>query len=302
MIAPGDVGLALTEPVHTLFAYTLSDRTNVNILEWLATLSTSLRSGKRRKFESVYKAMLGSRIAEMPPARDYVAALITTLLIQRMTYSRLARDPKWRPALTVQGADRVQAALDSGAGVVFWTLPQEMTAILLRMVCSDNDWKMHHLSHWMHGQSVSRLGIATFNRRDCRIEDQLSDRIFMTDATTKEALKTAIGIVRTGGCVGFRGIGWSARPTYFPFLEGHAKLAFGAPVVAQRTGGKLFTAATKINDGGYELHIEELSAATKRPLKQIGAEFIARLERAALDAPALWPASSKQWKPGAAGS
>lgn len=295
LVTTADVGLAITEPAHTLFAHVLSTKTNIRVLERLGQLATRLRAGKKQQMEATYKKIIGPYASQMPASEDYVTALITTLLLQRMLYARLAKAKAWRPNMTVSGADAVSDALKLGKGVVFWTLPQEMTALLQRMACYDNSWNLYHLSHWAHGQSISKLGIATFNRRDCRTEDRLANRIWMNEKTTKQALAQATAILRGGGVVGIRGIGWSKRPVYFPLFDGHTKLAFGAPVLARRTGATLFTAATHYEAGQYRLEFEKLNTDPEKTEIDIGAEFVARLQAAALRSPQFWSASSRQW-------
>ncbi|MBW4708903.1 hypothetical protein KX928_14030 [Roseobacter sp. YSTF-M11] len=299
LLAKGDFGLILTEPVHALLARMVTSDANNRLIARLARLATRLRPGKQAALARLYAALLGGRAANMPDPAEYATDLIEAQLLQRMFYARLAKDATWRPEFTVRGAEHVAQARRDNRGIVFWTIPQEITALLLRMTCHDRQWDLHHLSHRMHGQSVSRLGMAVFNRRDCRIEDHLSKRIWMTEETTKLALTQASAVVTSGGCVGFRGIGWSKRPMYFPFFEGHIHLAFGAPVLARRTGATLLTVAANKTDTGFELMFEPLAVDKSRSLNDVGQDFVGRLEKAVVQSPGLWPAKSRQWAAGA---
>jgi len=299
LITAADVALGVSEMGHAVLARVVRPAAADRLADPLAKFATRIRPAKRRWLTQLYRDMLGKHAPFMPEAEVYVPSLIATLLRQRMIYSRLAVDPAWRPNVFVEGATAVEAARRDGRGIVLWMLPQEVTALVMRMVCHDRGWGLHHLSHWHHGQSVSRLGIATFNRRDRRIEDRLGSRLMLTETDTTTALSQADRILGDGGTVGFRGIGWAQRPIYYPLFDGSMHLGLGAPVIARRSGAALFIVSTVQTDDGYCLWFDPIANNRERPLDEVGQDFAARLERAVVAAPFLWSVTSRQWAPGA---
>ena len=297
LVAPADAPLAATEAAHTVLARTLGAASGDRLAGNLARIATSIRPGKRRALEQLYRDMVGAD-PQMPLPETYITRLIETMLQQRMIYARLAAKPGWRPHLAVEGDDAVAAELARGRGAVLWLLPLEINAITARMACAARGWTLNFMSHWRHGPSTSRIGRHLINARDCRVESLFGPRLVMTDADTGTALAEAQRILRDGGLVGFRGIGWAKRPVCYPLFAGHMQLAFGAPATARKTGAALFIVGTARTDTGFRVCFEPVEGIAERPFEEIGAEFALRLERSAQAAPTLWSAKSRQWAPG----
>lgn len=299
LLAWTDAALALSEAGHFLLARLLQPAAADRLADRLAAMATGLRPQKRQHVAARYQGLLGHRAAEMPSPDVYARALIATFLRQRALYARLAATPGWRPPLVVEGADAVEEALREGRGVVLWIVPQEMTPMLVRMVCHDAGWRLHHMSHWQHGQSDSRLGITVFNRRDCRIEDRLAGRLTLRGDDTTTALAEADRLLAAGEIVSFRGIGWAQRPVYYPLFAGHMHLGLGAPVTARRAGAALFSTMAIPENDGFRVTFRPLANAKGRSFEEVGQEFAARIEQAFSAAPFLWNVISDQWVPGA---
>ena len=298
LVTPADFALAATEIAHAGLARVLSSERGDALARPLGRLATTIRPGKRRALETLYREMVGDR-ADMPAPETYVPDLIATLLEQRMIYARLGADMDWRPSEFVfDGTEAVSAALRSGRGVVLWLLPLEMIALLVRMACHDLGWPFGFMSHWRHGPSTSRIGDRLINARACRIEAQFGPRLVMTDGDTKTALAKARQRLEDGGVIAFRGIGWAARPTYYKLFAGQMHLAFGAPATARKAGAALFRVSCARTERGYRVGFAPVEGAGERPLDEIGAEFAAALEAAAIAAPTLWSVKSRQWQPG----
>ena len=298
LVEAGDAALGMTEMAHAVLGRLLPDPVADRLTHSLARTATSIRPGKRQALEALYTQFIGTRSA-LPPPEVYVRALIATHLQQRMIYARLGADAGWRPhSLDTEGSAEVEAALSAGGGVVLWLLPLEMNALLVRMVCRDRAWPLTFMSHWRHGPSRSRIGQALFNARDCRIESRFGRRLIMTETDTAKPLAEAARILRDGGIVGFRGIGWAKRPVHYQFFEGHLHLALGAPIMAQRTGAALFVVSSCRTDAGFRVCFTAVDAARQHSPEALGAAFVAHLERAVIAAPSLWSVMSRQWQPG----
>lgn len=298
ILTPGDAMLAVTEAAHFVLGRTLSEQTGDRAAKSLARFAVRLRPAKRERLERLYLEMIGHRRASMPAPDHYVASLITTLLQQRTMYARLGTDPAWRPRLELTGVDALSMAVRRGRGVVLWQLPLEMTGLLVRMACADHGWRLHQMTHWQHGQSISRFGMRLFNSRDCRVESEFGPHFVLTDDDKTSALTAARRVLREGGLVGFRGIGWAKRPAYYSLFSGHMHLALGAPATARRVGAALFAVTAGRVEGGYRVDFKPMQLSGSRPLEDVGAEFAALLECAATDSPSLWPVASRQWQPG----
>ncbi|MEM6944713.1 MAG: hypothetical protein AAF565_13270 [Pseudomonadota bacterium] len=296
LVEPGDLHLAITEPAHFVFARVLSDGMARRVASWLARLATALRPAKARVLRERYSAILGPAVAEALDPELYPSSLIETQLRHRTMLAQLGARPTWRPKITVEGAEAVEEARAAGRGIVLWFLPQEATVTLSRLVCHDRGWRLHHMSHELHGPSRSRLGIAIFNQRDCRIETQFGPRLVMGPDRTAGALAEAEAVLKDGGTVGFRGISWARRPLVRPFFAGHVSLALGAPAMARRSGAALFAVAGSHSDEGYLLRFEALTI--EEDLTQTGEAFIGLLERAVLKDAAFWSVYQPQWQPG----
>lgn len=294
-----DGALALSEAGHAVFARLLPPAAADRLADRLGSVAIRLRPRKRQQISKRYLDILGRHAAGMPSADVYAQALIATFLRSRMFLARLAANPAWRPEISVEGKEAVEAALGEGRGIVIWMAPQELNPCLVRMVCHDYGWGLHHISHWKHGPSVSRLGLATFNRRDCRIEDRLSGRLVLTGTDTTTALAQADSLLKAGGMVSFRGIGWSQRPIVYPLFDGHMQLGLGAPVTAKRAGSALFSVAAAQQGTGYRLSFRQIAMTKGRALEEAGQEFATHLEQAFRAAPFLWNVTSEQWTPGA---
>ena len=215
-----------------------------------------------------------------------------------MIYALLSAKADWRPAeLIVDGEDAAAAALESGRGVVRWLLPLEMNPLLVRMIWRQFGRPLHFMSHWRHGPSKSTIGQKLFNERDCRTDAQFGPRLILKEDNTPAVLGAARRVLADGGTVGFRGIGWTKRLACYPLFDGHMDLALGAPATARQARAALFTVSTCRTEGGLRTVFAPLDVDNCRSLQDIGAEFAARLERAAIDAPSLWSVNSRQWHP-----
>lgn len=295
---PADAGLVLTELGHAAIARILRDDTADRFAQRLARLAVALRPNKRRHHAALYRAFVGDR-AGLPDPPSYVQDNIAVHLIQRMIHARLNADPGWRPsAFTVTGRESVEAVRATGRGIVFWLMPLELNAILFRMACQDAGWVFSFMSHWRHGPARSRLGARLVSARDCRLEERFGPRLVMTEDDKGTALRQAAAVLRDGGIVGFRGIGWTERPCRYPLLDGHLDLALGAPVMAQRTGAALFTVGCDVAGDVFRVDLEPLDAGRGRRPAEIGADFVTRIERAVLACPSVWTVRSRQWAPG----
>lgn len=297
ILSPSDAMLALTESVHFAVARTLDGPRADRLAESLARVATRMRPAKRSALARRYREMVGPDRAGMPTPGEYVRAHIASQLRGRTLYARLAADPAWRPHLEVKGIDALAQAEGCPGGAVVWELPLCAIGLFARMACADQGMRLHHISHWSHGPSGSRIGMRLFNHRDCRIESGFGPRYIVREEDTHSALSTARRVLREGGLVGFRGIGWARRPACYPLLAGHMFLALGAPVTARRVGAALFTASVASIEGGYRVEFQPL-ATGDRPPEDIGAEFATRLEDAILRSPDLWSAGLEQWQPG----
>lgn len=298
LVSRGDAGLLLTEPAHAVLARVLSVDRSEKFAESIAAAAILLRPNKQRELAILYDTLVGSYKNELPPVKEYLRSILVTQLQQRMLYARLSAQPEWRPKIGVVGAESVDAVLAQGFGVVFWLLPLEMTSLLLNMLSHSRGWNTKHLSHIQHGQSTSRLGRMIFNRRDTKVEERLISRIVMTESTTRQALQRAQSILGAGGVVSIRGIGWAKRPMYVRFFDGYAQLALGAPILARKSGAKLYTVSSIRSADSYSLVIKPLQVAEPRTLEDTGRDFISRLQAATIACPALWDVNSRQWNKG----
>lgn len=296
IVLPGDAMLALTEPVHFAVARTLDGPRADRLAESLARVATRMRPTKYAALARRYREMVGPDRAGMPTPGEYVRAHIASQLRGRTLYARLAADPAWRPHLEVKGIDALAQAEGCPGGALVWELPLQTMGLFARMACADRGMRLHHISHWRHGPSRSRLGRRLFNHRDCRIESGFGPRYIVREEDTHSALSAVRRVLREGGLVGFRGIDWARRPACYPLLAGQLRLALGAPVTARRVGAALFTAGVASIEGGYRVEFQPL-AMGDRPLEDIGAEFATRLEDAILRSPDLWSVGLEQWQP-----
>ena len=235
---------------------------------------------------------LGDR-APRPPsdiAHDGLAFLYEEWLQLLRDY----RPDGWQPETRVENADRIDAALSQGKGVILWVTSFVFSNQMTKMALNRAGYGVTHLSRPTHGFSESQFGVRVLNPIQTRIEDRyIRERVEIQKARPIDALRTLHGRLRDNGIVSITLNDETEHMLPVPFLAGTADIPRGPAELARMTGAVLLPVCTvREAHWRYVTHIgEPIAAPGLRGAEHdqaVAHDLVAWLEPIILKHPALW--------------
>lgn len=206
-----------------------------------------LRHHRRRSaghFRQGLRAVLG------PEAATRAGALFEAKREQahrrRLTVARELTRRGRPPAITLEGAEGLRAALDRGRGAIVWVEDTYPRLILAKRALWEAGFRPHQVSRVEHGFGNSRFAMAAINPLVLRAEDRyLAGRILFAEGEETDVVRRILRLLGAGGLVLMTNNQYSgAMFLELPFGEtGYVSLPTATLNIAARHGVPLFALA-----------------------------------------------------------
>ncbi|MGH8713615.1 MAG: hypothetical protein ACREYB_06385 [Casimicrobiaceae bacterium] len=241
---PGDAALAVGLPLLWLLALTIPECRWRTLCYRLEAMRASLRRRELAKVAGAAASVIdGSRCRDANAFALEVAAGCTEHHLQVLR----SRSPRgWKPALELEGAQHLDAALGAGRGAVLWVAHFCFSALASKMALRRAGYQVWHLSRPEHGFSKSALGIVLFNGIRVGAErEHLAGRIVFERSRPGAATLAAQRVLKKNGIVSITAGDWEGqRLAEIDLFGGKLELAVGAPGLARLTGARLLPVFT----------------------------------------------------------
>ncbi|MXN67370.1 hypothetical protein GR183_20885 [Stappia sp. GBMRC 2046] len=225
-------------------------------------LAHAFASSARRFVNNNRSERIPNRIAEILPAtksKEEAEAVITGLageqVVMLMEMLRYYRPGKWEPAIEIEGRERIEEALQSGRGTIFWICPFVHMDIIAKAALKRSGVDFVHLLRTTHGLSETAFGERFLNWVMQKPEKAFTLRREVIDP--KNAGMAALHLARVlknGGSVWITAARSrhknKADPIRVPFLDDTFDFAPGAATLALKTKANLFPVVTIREAGG----------------------------------------------------
>lgn len=213
---------------------------------------------------------------------------------ERAFFRKVNHHGAWRPTARLQGSEHLEAALARGRGAVIWVAPTVYSTILVKMALHDAGFRVGHLSAIWHGPSRSRVGRSRINARYLAVEERFVERVVIPEHGPTAALKELGRRLGRNQVVTVTATGAADRSVEVPFLEGHLRLAPGAPRLALAHKAPLLAAFTACDRGSdrFEVIVEPLTACGEKSgrdaVQQAARDFASAYGRHITADPTMW--------------
>ena len=230
-------------------------------------------------------------------------AIMDGYMEERLELLRAHRPRGWRPRLRLHGRAHLYAALARGRGAVVWTPPFSYADLVVKMALHDAGVAPTHLSVAARGFSPNsclvwnptRFGGAVLSPLRTRVEDRyLHGRVALPPDGSLAYVRRLERRLRENGVVSIRAGENGSRVVEVPFLEGHLRLATGAPSLALAAGAALLPVfSVRTGPGAFDVVIEPPLAPAETSSRhdavdELAARYARLLEQHVLRHPELW--------------
>lgn len=290
-----DLGLLGLLPALALLAWATPERAWPVLAARLAGLRLALRGARAAGEVARLEAVIGARPLGMTPAQCWRGQLANNYLAW-MLLLRCARRGGWRPAVRLEGAAQIEAALTRGRGGILWVAPFAFSDLLTKLALHQAGYAVSHLSRDSHGFSTTRFGRRLLNPLQTRVERRyVAERLVMTDGRSVGPLRALAARLEHNRLVSITLAATGRRTRRVPFLGGSIEVATGALALAWQTGAPLLPAFTwREAAGGFVTRIETPIAADRAlgrdaAMDRMLASYLPLLEAAVLRSPDQFP-------------
>ena len=287
-----DVAHVVRLSVLALVAWILPSRAWPPLATLFASINARIRPAEMKRMTAEIAGALGDR-APRPPA-DIAQEGLAALYEDWLQLLRDYRPDGWRPETRIENANRIDAALSQGKGVILWVASFVFSSHITKMSLKRAGYAVTHLSRPTHGFSRSRFGIRALNPIQTRIEDRyIGERVEIQEDRPTDALRVLHGRLRGNGVVSITLNDETEHMLPAPFLAGTASIPRGPAELARMTGAVILPVCTVREERWrYTTHIgEPIAAPGLRGVEHdraIARGLAAWLEPIILDYPALW--------------
>ena len=214
---------------------------------WIAQQLTRLFTRLRRKNVAATEATLRRAMGPRADAVDMTAAVenyYASKFESAVGRVRGMHPGAWRPRITVEGREHVDAALAAGRGAILWRMDMGDTLHLQRGAW-ESGWPLVQLSSQGHGVTNSRFGFRFGAPMYARPENvYLTERVMIPPDWSFGYLPRLVRALEANQVVAILGEVFSRQAILVPVFQGQRAVATGAPGLAHRTGAALIPAAT----------------------------------------------------------
>ena len=201
----------------------------------------------------------------------------------------------WRPAIEIEGLERVHTALKRGRGAILWSMRFSSTTVI-KQAFFRAGLPLRHLSRKQHGSpSMTRLGVRVVGPLYCRAENPyVAERVQIPLDGSLGYLNRLREHLRENACISIFGEHEGRQSAEVEVLGARWRFALGAPSLAWLEGAELLTAyALRTAPFRYRVVIDEPIAVDRSTPRKVFAaqalaQFAERLERLILLHPGQW--------------
>jgi predicted LPLAT superfamily acyltransferase len=253
-IAPSDLIVAATLPLLALVARTVPEERWPDVVRRLSTLKPQSEARLRPRLATIERSLGIDPVAARRVLHGFRAAQLEERLQLLKDRSRAG----WRPALVLDGEERIARELASGRGVLLWVVNAVFASLVVKKTLHGRGFAIHHLSRPTHGWSTTRFGVRRLNPIRTRVEDRyLAERVVISNAATVPAMRRLMTALEGGQVVSITVGDWARRSAIVPFLGGRLRLAAGPAALAARVGAPLLPVFFTREGGGFRVSIGE---------------------------------------------
>ena len=217
-------------------------------------------------------------------------------ILRQLQLLRAYRPGGWHPRIALEGRERIEQALEQGAGVILWSGAFRFSDLVTKIGLHRAGYRLTHLSMPDHGWSSTRLGVRWLNPIWVRIETRyLHERVVIDPSDPKDATERIRRALVDNGIVSITAIrGAARRPHSIRILNARYRVGMGAPMLAHDTGAVLLPVFTlRQPDGSFRIEVEEPIAIRpelpRLPVAMAAVEELGRrIERHLRSAPGQW--------------
>jgi len=273
------------------------------LVDRLASLLFQLRPGKTQAFARRMSMSFGDRTPERD-LLDEAQGHYKLLLEGPLARLRSLRRNGWKPDITVEGMEHLEAGRAAGAGTVLWRMPFG-SSLATKTGLYQEGVSITHLSEEYHGASspvwISRKLLCPLIQRS---ENWfVSERVIIPDdGSTMGIMKTLLDRLKNqNAVVSLVAYRLGTQNLWAPLFDGWAGFAIGSPSLAWRAGSVLLPVYTaREGTGRYKVVIDEpieVDRSLKRKdfLREATDEYAARMEKALLRYPGSWGKWGRFW-------
>ena len=281
------------DPMMAAVSWTTGERTWNTVAQKAAPYAGAILSRSPEQIAQRVREIAGNRDLSLPPsviAQQLVACEIETA----MQMVRSHAPTRWVPEIIVEGKAHLDSALATGRGAILWDSHFYFASLITKMGLYRDGYRLHHMSRREHGFSLTHFGIRVLNPVRTSIEARyLAVRVVMLEDNPVPCW-TILRRLADNEVVSVTVRGDSNRPVEAPFLDGAARIAPGAPVLAWNSQSALLPVFTKrIDNFHYRVRISPpinvLDNTTRRDAVVSAAqEYARRLEAEVIEHPGQW--------------
>jgi len=154
---------------------------------------------------------------------------------------RCYRPGGWRPSISLEGMDKLEAAAGNGKGAILWIDHFVFNGLAPKLALQSAGFPFTHLSRPEHGFSKTSFGVRFLNPLRSRAEAPFLDgRVVIQRGAEGRALKRLMSLLKQGRLVSITAGAWEGRKRMAaPVFGRRLPLATGAPALAISTGAPL---------------------------------------------------------------
>ena len=275
-------------------SWTTGERTWNTVARKAAPYAGAILSRSPEQIAQRVREIAGNRDLSLPPS-EIAQQLVACEIETAMQMVRSHAPTRWVPEILVEGKAHLDSALAAGRGAILWDSHFYFASLITKMGLYRNGYRLHHMSRREHGFSPTLFGIRVLNPVRTSIEARyLADRVMMPEDNPGAVLDDLARRLADNEVVSVTVRGDSNRPVEAPFLDGAARIAPGAPVLAWNSQSALLPVFTKrIDNFRYRVRISPpinvLDNTTRRDAVVSAAqEYARRLEAEVIEHPGQW--------------
>jgi lauroyl/myristoyl acyltransferase len=272
LITGRDLALVATMPVMCAMAWTLSAEAQRRVARALGRQLARVRSGRATDERERGIALLGEAFDH----DTLFAASQQNVIAEWLQLLRLQRPGARLPAVSLLGAEHIDAALARGTGAVLWVVRSTYSHTIAKVALHEKGYAVSHLSRLDHGFSPSRFGARVLNPIRTRVERRfLAERVVIGDGAGP-ALARLAELLRRNRLVSITVGGTASRKNEVPCLGGSIRLSPRPMLLARETGAALLPVVVEaLADGTFVTTVfpdllADDAAGSDAPLRRLG--------------------------------
>lgn len=289
-----DATILLSIPILSAIAWSVPERNWLPLCRRLGRFAIASLTDNPESLLQRMRQTLGENAIALSP-ETILSELAAEQILARLQLLKDYRPGGWKPAIQLIGREYIEAALQSGHGVILWVGYFVGSELVSKIALHQAGFAVHHLSRASHGFSSTRFGLRYLNRIQTAIEERyLAERIVMSADNPTQAMLGLAYQLRHNQIVSITAHRNSKTPTKVKFLDGYLYLAPGAPLLAHQAKAALLPVLPLRDTNGNLTVIVEapLQGASDRSdrkvMERMAQQYATLLEPYVLKFPGQW--------------